>query len=394
MRVREVSLSGTGFDMTLHVVWDNEQSSAFPASWLHVMAPLVAEAKSPVARKDPLPGVGWLVDTLKIPEISYQKMINLEPDALDSVRLQVMESLLDKAAPGIVKVVDLPAPNIEEEQMRDHKNNIVTRVLKQLFGSTWAHPIRGADTTFNVSSHNDDAKRAELPNYDVKQTLLPHTDHAFYEQPVQVMGFYGLEGKSENTWVSGLAALQTLNTENPHLSRYLRTSPMAVGRVSRFYGEALYQATLDTAVTMDPNSPSEIKRLRWHPNLTLSLLVPYNDFKMARLAHQKLQEIITRDTHQLKLVPNPGDLYIWNNFTLLHGRERVLEVPRTGTGQTVPEQVIADKYRELQVKGLVKHIDEKWLVHLPLTQLCELAKLVRSSPGMSNPILSSASVVQ
>ncbi len=44
--------------------------------------------------------------------------------------LWVFNALLDTAAPGILKIVDLPAPNIKEEQKREHKNNIITRVSK------------------------------------------------------------------------------------------------------------------------------------------------------------------------------------------------------------------------------------------------------------------------
>lgn len=391
VHVQSVQLAGCGLGMTLHVCWEDGKSSQFPASWLRVMAPLVAAPQSSVVAKDPQPEKGWLVNTLNIPEISYEEIARLEEEDLDALRLRVLDSLLHKAAPGILKIIDLPDPNIKEEQKRDHKNNIITRVLKQLFGSVWVHPIRGADTTFNVSSHSDDAKRAELPNYDIKQVLLPHTDHAFYDSPVQIMGFYGLEGKSENTWVSSLAALHTFEVENPDLLKHLRTAPMAIGRVSRFYGLPLYQATVDAAVTMQPGSPNEIKRLRWHPNLTGSLLAPYHNFKMARLAHQKLEEIMRRDTHQLKLVLNPGDLYIWNNFTLLHGRERVIEVPRTGVGQTVPEQAIADRYRELQVKQLTTYVDEKWLIHMPIPQLREMRKLVQNRLDAAESIIDNTS---
>lgn len=49
---------------------------------------------------------------------------------------------------------------------------------------------------------------------------------------------------------------------------------MAIGLVSRFNGVPLYQATVDATVTMQPSSLNEIKRLRWHPNLTGSLLAP------------------------------------------------------------------------------------------------------------------------
>ena len=171
--------------------------------------------------------------------------------------------------------------------------------------------MRGADTTFNVSSHDGEAKRAiGLPNYDTTQVLLPHVDHAFYNHPVQVMGFYGLKGESENTRVSSFRALTTLQDEAPDLVKHLHNAPMALGRLSRFYGNPLYQATVDTAVTAYPGFPDQIKRVRWHPNLTGSIIVPYDDFKKARLAHSMFQEIIRRDNHQLKLPLKPGDLYI------------------------------------------------------------------------------------
>ena len=37
---------------------------------------------------------------------------------------------------------------------------------------------------------------------------------------------------------------------------------MAVDRVSRLYGEPLYQATVDTAVTTKPGTYDQVKRMR------------------------------------------------------------------------------------------------------------------------------------
>ena len=85
-----------------------------------------------------------------------------------------------------------------------------------------------------------------------------------------------------------------------------------------------------------------------------------------------------RETHPLKLVLKPGDLCIWDNFRLLRGRERILEVPRTGVGQTVPEQDVHDRYRALHVDLLKRHVDEDWLVHMPMPQLREMVRLVEA----------------
>lgn len=338
--------------MVLDVTWDDGLSSKFSVPWLRVMAPLVARADSPqLARKQNV-AKGWLVETLNIPEISYHDLFRegMTQEQLDATILSVLDKILSPSSSGIVKVVDLPAPNIDDE--KSHINNLNTLVLKRLFGSVFVHPIRGTDQTFNVSSQDHDATRKEgLANYDTTKLLLPHTDHAFYDNPIQVQGFYCLEGESENTWVSVLACLETLKSESPESFEHLCKSPMAVGRVSRFYGEPLYQATVDTPVTTQPGFPDRFKRIRWHPNLTGSLLAPYDDYKEARLAHGRFQEIVRRDTHQLKILFKPGDLYVWDNFRLLHGREKVLRNPRTGVGQTVPEQVVHDRYRALGCGG-------------------------------------------
>lgn len=374
VHVEAVDVSGEGLDSTLDVLWDDKISSKFPAPWLKVMAPVVARRDTPLSNTEDAVAQGWLVSNLKIPEVSYHDLFQQEQNP--EREIEILDKIISPNAPGIIKIVDLPAADIAAEHA--HQNNLNTQVLKRLFTSVFVHPIRGQDQTFNVSSHSHDATRkVGLPNYDTTKVLLPHSDHAFYENPIQVQGFYGLEGTSENTWVSVLAALQTMKEEYPELYPHLLETPAAVGRVSRFYGEALYQATVDIPVTSPPGLPSELKRIRWHPNLTGSLLASYDSYKAARAAYQKFQSILRRPTHQLKIQLKPGDLYVWDNFRLLHGREKVLETPRTGVGQTVPEQVVQDRYRSLCVERLRKFIGGEWLVHMPIDQLREMIKLFK-----------------
>ncbi|KAI4151369.1 MAG: hypothetical protein L6R39_002054 [Caloplaca ligustica] len=375
IQVNDVRLTGHSVDSALEVTWKNNTKSNFPVAWLKALAPVVARPEGETKQSLPCQR-GWTTDTLKIPEIPYNRIfVNQQSEEdKDNVNLSILSLILDCSSAGIVKITGLPTPNMEEE--KNHKS-VTTKILKHLFGTVWQHPKREADTTFNVASHNDDQKRAnDLPNYDTNQVLLPHSDHAFYDNPIQVMGFYCLEGKSENTWVSSLAALETMKREEPELFKYLHTAPMALGRVSRSYGPPLFQGTLDTPVTLQPGSSELVKRLRWHPNLTGSILAPYDDYQPARLAHVKFQEIMRRKTHQLKIPFNPGDLYIWDNFRNLHGREQVLEDPRTGIGQTVPEAAVSDRYRELLTAKAKKYVHEDWLVHMPAAQLAQLVKTV------------------
>ena len=382
VRVKSVKMSGQGLGATVDIVWDNGASSKFPLAWLRVMAPLVA-AKAPIlplATTKPTEETkdkGWSVQSLDMPEVSYNDLFkpDVREQESDAIILSTIDKILSPSFPGIIKVVDLPEPNMEEEHK--HVNNLITLVLKRVFGSVFIHPIRGPDQTFNVSSHDHDSTRKiGLPNYDTSQVLLPHTDHAFYTHPIQVMGFYGLQGTSINTWTSPLSAFETLHQESPDSYQHLCNAPMALGRVSHFYDDVpLYQATVDTPITLQPGTSDQVKRFRWHPNLTGSLLAPYDKYHETRLAHRRFQEILRRDSQQLKTALRPGDMYVWDNFRLMHGRETVLNTPRTGVGQTVPEQVVQDRYRALCTARLRDEIDAKWLVHMPMPQLRELLQV-------------------
>lgn len=140
----------------------------------------------------------------------------LSSEERESTILATIDQIISSSSPGIIKIIDLPEPGFEDE--RNHINNINTKVLRRLFTSVFYHPVRGADTTFNVWSHDLDATRkVGLPNYDTTQVPPPHVDYAFYDHPIQVMGFYGLEGTSLNTWTSPLAALETLKHEIPRI---------------------------------------------------------------------------------------------------------------------------------------------------------------------------------
>ena len=167
------------------------------------MAPLVAVRLAGPQQASEVPeNKGWTVKSLETPEVSYNDLFGKDLDII----LSTIDKVLSAGHSGIIKMVDPPAPNIEDE------------VLKRLFGSVFVYPIRGSDQTFNVSSHNHVATRkVGLPNYDTSQVLLPHTDHAFYDNPIQVQGFYNLEGTSTNTWTSPLAALGDAQIRSPEL---------------------------------------------------------------------------------------------------------------------------------------------------------------------------------
>lgn len=375
--IQEVEVTGNGVGTLLSITWSDNKSTAFPALWLRVLAPIVAKQLHPLATLKPIISTGWLVGTVVIPEITYDSIAGENLTAKDflATKTWMLDNLLQESYTGIVRVTNLPEVDICSEGTQ--RNNLVTQILKRLFGTVFQHSMRGADETFKVATHyRDDSKRiVELPNYDTNEVLLPHVDHAHYDNPVRVQGFHAVEGTSENTFIDGFAALSTLRDEQPELYEALCASPMVLGRVAQFYSPALFQTTVDTAVRKEVSPPHRVKCVRWHPHLAGCLLTSFDGFEQARRAHQAFQEVMRRDTHMLRVLLRPGDLYLWDNFRILHGRERLLEVPRTAVGQTVIEQVVNDEYRRLCADRLRGCIGEDWLVQTPNEQLEELVAL-------------------
>ena len=71
----------------------------------------------------------WLVETLVIPEISYYRLFDgaLRQEQLNATILSVLDNFLCPSAPGIVKVIDLPAPNIEDEKSQNDGRDWIDR---------------------------------------------------------------------------------------------------------------------------------------------------------------------------------------------------------------------------------------------------------------------------
>jgi trimethyllysine dioxygenase len=374
VEIRNASASGHGIKTVLEVSWKDGKTTRFPSVWLRVYAPLVAEHHgNKTAQKDLQIPKGWLVNTLAMPEISYTEIF---PEISQAAALRIHEIVVHDSFPGILKITNLPPPIVEDE--RKGESTLLAKVLKQIFGSVFSHPRRGPDIAYTMASHQEQYtnKGMLLSNYNTAKFLLPHFDQSIYQNPTRIDGLYNLEGESVNTFVSCPAVLQTLKEESPELVEPLFTTPMTFGRVAHMYSPPQYQASTPTAVMSLPGFPNQIYRFRWNPHQVGSLLSPFSQFPTSLLAHRNFQEIASRDTHQLKVRFKPGDMYLWDNFRVLHGRERVLKVPRTSVGQTVPEQAVVDGWREMLTERLLRVLEERWLIHVPLAQLYELDKIV------------------
>ena len=74
---------------------------------------------------------------------------------------------------------------------------------------------------------------------------------------------------------------------------------------------------------------------------------------------------------------------MFNLFTLIHGRKRVVENPRTKIGQIVPEQTIADKFERIKTEKLTNLIEEKYMLYMPPPPLRKIIELFQSDDTLT-----------
>ncbi|KZL69537.1 gamma-butyrobetaine dioxygenase protein [Colletotrichum incanum] len=378
MRIREANVLRSGIATSLEITWMGDETAVFPAIWLRVLSSVVAMDPQKEASEYPFIPRGWLSQDLIVPEITFKEIMEerTDVDKSSTAKTTVLDTLLLDSEPGIIKVTNLPSVDPSSESSQ--KDNLLTMVLKQLFGSVFQHPRRGPDETFKIASHYhaSSSQAVELPNYDTSELLLPHTDHSHYNNPVRVQGLHAVEGSTENTFINAFSVLTTLVNEDKDMYDALCKAPMIMGRKAEFYDPPLKQTTVDTAVRMMAGTLQTVNAIRWHPHLAGYLLSPFEKFESSRAAHSKFQEIMRRDSHMFRTTFKPGDLYLWDNFRILHGRERTLNTPRLAIGQTVTEQTASDVYREVKVDQLRGYVDEDWLVQTPTFLLNEMLGII------------------
>lgn len=383
-KITKADVSGEGVQTTVNVSWDDGRETQFPSVWLRVHSPLVAKREGDEERPEGLQiPPGWLPKDFQVPEISYH---DIYPTLSEETKLRIYEGLVHESFPGLLKITDMPpaAPDAE----RKGENTLVHNLLIKVFGHIFVHPRRGGELTYNIASHfeRDVKKGLAVPNYNTNNYLMPHADQAFYNVPTRLAGLYILEGESDNTFVSSSSVLRTFREEFPELLEPLLTTPMTLGRAGHLYSPTQFQATVSSVVTPPFGFQTGVYRFRWHPHYVGSLLAPFSDFNTSLTAHRKFQEIMERDSHLLRVKLVPGDLYIMDNYKVFHGRERVLKGPRTAVGQSVPDQVVMDGWRELLAERLLHAVDEKWLVHVPIMQLYEMDQMVNGAASAVNGI--------
>ena len=153
VHIQSACVSGTNVSTTLDVTWEDGSTTPFPAVWLRILAPFVGkDLRNTAVVKEPVIPKGWLAKELVIPEISYEKIAgeNLSNEEFLVARAWVIDTLLLPGCPGIFKITELPPVDTYTESSQ--VGNLLTDILKRLFGAVFQHSMRPPDATFKIAS--------------------------------------------------------------------------------------------------------------------------------------------------------------------------------------------------------------------------------------------------
>ncbi|TGO28549.1 hypothetical protein BPAE_0026g00390 [Botrytis paeoniae] len=165
--IQSVHVSGMGAKNILELGWSDGGKSLFPGVWLRGWAG-EAGKRGRVKKKGVRfgDGEGWEADGLEVPGFKWGDLNG------EGVRMKVYDALLMDSGPGIVRISD--APGFEGGNGSENES-LVTKVMKEIFGSTFEAPQNSTNETtdlhdpFKSPSENE----VQLPHTSSSQHLYP-----------------------------------------------------------------------------------------------------------------------------------------------------------------------------------------------------------------------------
>lgn len=261
----------------LTVSWSDGHQSSIDLSSIHPNTdPGAAEPTLPMAPP---------------PQLAFDDVVNT-----DAALLSALEAL---ALTGAVHLRGAPT----------EAGAIVT--LAQRFG-----PIRvtsyGQVQVFITSAKAKTAAHTGNPQH-------PHTDEPFRYSPPGFLFFHmvesAAEGEGTSLLVDGFAAAEQLRAENPDAFHVLASTGVEFHRVHE--GEVRF-STRSRVVTVGSDGRVEAVRLNIRCLAPLDPTIENVDDVLAAIA--ALSEIIERPENQRRLHLQSGDLLVFDNHRIMHGR--------------------------------------------------------------------------
>lgn len=275
----------------LEITWKpDEHRSVYDAQWLrmHCYSAIEREHRQPIL---------WDSDIVNhLPQTTYEEILNG-----DAGRLLMLEQIRDY---GICLVRNVPPQRGELESLAESLGPIMDSHYGRVFDIV-VTPDEDQKSVANSRSH-----------------LIPHTDDPYQEIPPGIIFFHCLmandDGSGQSLFVDGFQIAKVLHREKPSMFDLLCDYELS------------YHKQYDGQVDMHAHSP--VISLDHHGNLTgvrISNLfaapfdLPEEIVEPFYAAYRKLMQFYTDPKYLLKVALRSGDMVIFDNHRILHGRTEI-----------------------------------------------------------------------
>jgi 3-hydroxyacyl-CoA dehydrogenase/alpha-ketoglutarate-dependent taurine dioxygenase len=280
--VEAVTVTAGGDGLT--VDWSDGHRSEYPTAWLRVHGSLDADL--------PAPRLWDATLAATLPEFEHFEYDDVVSDA-DGLR-RFVETVWTV---GIAFVRN--APTVEE----------TTRDLARRVG-----PIR--PTNFGAEFHVEAKPDPNNVAYTAVE-LRPHTDLPYHENPpgIQFLHCFAADAAGgESTFVDGFWVAERIRRDDPAAFRLL----CDVAIPYRFHDEAHDLRFAAPVITCEPDG--RYREVRFHDALTAPLDLAGSSTDATYRALRSFDRLARTDEAQLTVRLQPGDVVVFRNRRVLHGR--------------------------------------------------------------------------
>jgi len=271
----------------LEITWKpDEHRSVYEARWLRMHCYSATEHRKPIL---------W-DSNIRLPQTTYEEVLNG-----DAGRRLMLEQVRDY---GICLVRNVPPQMGELESFAESLGPIME-----------SHYGRVFDLVVIA-----DEERKSVANSE--ESLILHTDDPYLYTPPDIVFIHCIkandDGSGQSTFVDGFQIAEVLRLENPSAFELLCRH------------EIPFHKQYDEQINMRAHSP--VISLDTHGNLLgvrISNLfaapfdLPAEIVEPFYAAYRKLMELYTDPQYLLKLELRPGDMVIFDNHRILHGRTEI-----------------------------------------------------------------------
>lgn len=318
----------------LSVDWDNDQglkiiwspdghTSIYDSKWLRLHCYSATEREHRVHSP-----ILWDREiATNLPLLAYE-----EVRSGDIGKLQMLEYLRDY---GICFLQNVPPRMGELESLAESLGPIV----ESNYGRVFDIVITPEESRTSVANSG--------------RILMPHTDDAYQNSPPGIIFFHCLiasnDGSGESIFVDGFKLAQILRQEDPEGFELLCKYELCF---RKRYDAGIDMQTCEPIIRLD--SRGNVKGVRISNLFAAPLDMPEDLIEPFYAAYRKLMVLYTDTKYWLQKGLQPGDLVVFDNYRVLHGRT---EIEMTNQSRHLRHCCVDSDYLHSQLRLLTHRLE-------------------------------------